>query len=61
MVGGGFGLLVFVDWFASYGVVEFELAVWAGGASLMVRPLASEARGRQSRPTSTKWTIDKGL
>jgi hypothetical protein len=40
-------------------VVEFGWAVWAGGASLMLRPLASEARGRLSRPTSTKWTIGK--
>ena len=27
----------------------------------MVRPLANEARGRHCRPTSTEWTIEKGL
>ena len=27
----------------------------------MLRPLSSEARGRQGRPTSTKWTIKEAL
>ena len=35
------------DWFASVEVVEFGWSVWAGGASLMARPLASEARANR--------------
>ena len=58
---GGGGWNTFVDLFAAFGVVEFGRSFGVGWASWMVRPLASEARGRQRRPTSTEWTIEIGL
>ena len=42
-------------------IIESTRLYETGGASLMLRPLASEARGRHCRPTSTEWTIEKGL